>query len=190
MNRRWRAVWATVTENRIQQLEERSAMGGKDPVVHAVSVSHSLSHTELPLPLWLKINKQFLSTSTPSMDTCAHIRKRSWSPAIPLKTHLLSTHTSTVSQFTVAVTIIANLDSPPLSYLLRSLILHKLPLCEDNKPCPPSMRLNYIQTSVAIHLWWVCKIAAIPPSVSTAKTLWQSRNVVLCLRLLKPSGKH
>lgn len=190
MNRRWRAVWATVTENRIQQLEERSAMGGKDPVVHAVSVSHSLSHTELPLPLWLKMNKQFLSTSTPQHGyLCTHTQALMES-SHPLKdTPLIHPHEHSLS-IHCGSNYIANLDSPPLSYLLRSLILHKLPLCEDNKPCPPSMRLNYIQTSVAIHLWWVCKIAAIPPSVSTAKTLWQSRNVVLCLRLLKPSGKH
>lgn len=78
-----------------------------------------------PPPTWILVCTHWVNPSPFKKDTPPH------------------PPTDTVSQFTVAVAAPLHrrpgLPSPLLSYLLRSPILHKLPLCEDNKPYLPSM---------------------------------------------------
>lgn len=128
-----------------------------------------------------------LSTATPrppNMDACAHKHMCGLSQPVPLKTRpLIHPHKHSISIHSGS-SYIAGPDSPPLAYLLRSLILHKLALCADNKPNLPGMtsitytlQMRYINAKdhkrEAAHLW---------------PRRRQSTNVILRPQLLKPSG--
>lgn len=62
---------------------------------------------------------------------------------------------------------------PPLFHLLRSLILHKLPLWQDNKPYFPSM--SSLQTNYRCNTFMQSVLRdSSNSSASAAKILWQS----------------